>query len=91
MVHRVVLTSGIREGCGLLHRVTSAKAVMRRCSFEGFSTRKDGLRYSTVMPRSSGDGRPWPAQAHQTLLGALQIVCPSTAGYTLCAEGVVLG
>ena len=54
MVRRVVLTSGIRDGCGLLYRATSAKAVTRRCPPEGFLTRNDGLRYSTVMPRSSG-------------------------------------
>ena len=54
MVRRVVLTSGIRDGCGLLYRVTSGKAVTRRCPPEGFLTRNHGLRYSTVMPRSSG-------------------------------------
>ena len=54
MVRRVELTSGVREGCGLLCCATLAKAVMRRCPPEGFLTRNDGLRYSTVMPRSSG-------------------------------------
>ena len=54
MVHRVVLTSGIRDGYSLLYRAASGKAVTRRCPPEGFLTRSDGLRYSTVMPRSSG-------------------------------------
>ena len=43
MVRRVVLTSGIRDGCGLLYRVTSGKAVTRRCPPEGFLTRNHGL------------------------------------------------
>ena len=45
MVRRVVLTSSIRDGCGLLYRATSAKAVTRQCPPEGFLTRNDGLRY----------------------------------------------
>ena len=49
MVRRVVLTSGIRDGCGLLYRATSAKAVTKRCPPEGFLTRNDGFRYSTVI------------------------------------------
>ena len=77
MVRRVVLTSGIRDGCGSLYRATSAKAVTRRCPPEGFLTRNEGFRYSTVMPRSSG--RPWPVQVHRTLLAALQVGCASTA------------
>ena len=52
MVRRVVLMSDIRDGCHLLYCSTSAKAVTRRCPPEGFLTRNDGLRYSTVMPRS---------------------------------------
>ena len=54
MVRRVESTSGIREGCGLLRRPTSVKAVTRRHPPEGFLTRNDGLRYSTVTPMSSG-------------------------------------
>ena len=90
MVRRVVLTPGIRDGCGLLYRATSAKAVTRRCPPERFLTRNDGLRYSTVMPRSSGRRKLWPLQVHRTLLAALQVGCSSIAGWALCAEGAVL-
>ena len=38
MVDRVVLTSGIRDGCGLLQSVTSANAVTRKCKRKGLLT-----------------------------------------------------
>ena len=74
MVRRVVLTSGIRGGCGLLYRET-AKAVTRRCPPEGFLTRNGGSCYSTIMPRSSG--RP------KTLACSSQsnIACSSTSWF----------
>lgn len=46
MVRRVESTSGISEGCGLLKRPTSMKAVTRRNPPEGFLMRNDGLRCS---------------------------------------------
>ena len=59
MVRRVELTSGIGESYGLLYRATLEKAVMRRCPHEGFLTRNDGLRYTTVMPRSACSSTSW--------------------------------
>ncbi len=54
MVRRVESISGISDGCSLLYRPTSVKAVTRRNLPDGSLTRKDGLRYSTVTPPSSG-------------------------------------
>ena len=51
---RVESTSGSKDGCGLLYLPMSAKAVTRQEPLLGFFTRKDGFRYSTVIPTSSG-------------------------------------
>ena len=54
MRRRVESTSGSKDGWGLLYRPTSAKAVTRREPPFGLFTRKEGFRYSTVIPTSSG-------------------------------------
>ena len=54
MRRRVESTSGSKDGWGLLYRPKSAKAVTRREPPFGFFTRKEGFRYSTVIPTSSG-------------------------------------
>ena len=46
--------SGISEGYGLLYCPTSPKAVTKRYPLDGLLTKKDGFKYSAVIPRSSG-------------------------------------
>ena len=51
---KVESTSGMRDGCGLLYRPTSPKAVTRREPPFDFFTKKEGFRYSIEIPISSG-------------------------------------
>jgi hypothetical protein len=50
IVRRVESTSGDRDGCGLLYRPTSAKAVTSRCPPLCFLMRNDGLRQPRRRP-----------------------------------------
>lgn len=54
MVAKVESISGIKNGWGFEYRLPSSKAVTSLCHPLGLETRKDGLRYSTVMFISSG-------------------------------------
>ena len=70
IVRMVESTSGNRDGCGLLYRPTSAKAVTSRCHPLGFLMRNDVLWFSTVMPRFSGGWKCLAIQAHQICVEA---------------------
>ena len=54
MLRKVESTSGINEGCGLLKRPSSANAVTKRNPPLVFFTRKEGFKYSIVIPKDFG-------------------------------------
>ena len=53
--HNIESTSGIKAGCGLLYRPTSANTVTRRLPPFGFLTRNEGLMYSATIQYPQDD------------------------------------
>ncbi|KAH3755253.1 hypothetical protein DPMN_189943 [Dreissena polymorpha] len=53
-VRKMVSTSGIKDGCGLLYLATSLKAVTSLLSPCAFFTKNEGFKYSTLTSTSSG-------------------------------------